>query len=61
MKKYYFPNEEYSDMVFGGNDAICIDKKEIERLSKEWEVPDLFSQFHEASEEEIAIYGRYDS
>lgn len=67
MKTYYFPDTEYIDGVFCRELPICIDAAEMERLAHEWEteetsVSDIIQeQFHEATPEEIAEYGVYDS
>lgn len=62
MKKYYFPDDEYIDSIFGWQDPICLDRAETDRLSHEdggWE--NIWDQVHEASADEIAEYGVYDS
>lgn len=62
MKKtYYFPDAGiYAVDIFGGDSPVCIDSAEVERLGKEWDM-DLFEHMHEATDEEIAEYGVYDS
>lgn len=60
-KKYYFPDPDIADMFFGQQDPICVDEREIVRLSIDWSEPELFRHVHEASAEELAIYGKYDS
>lgn len=62
MKTYYFPNSEYIDAVFGTQYPVCLDREEMERLSREdggWE--NIWDQMHEASAAEIEEYGVYDS
>lgn len=62
MKTYYFPNSEHIDRIFGGVMPVCIDKEEVDRLysdGDEWE--NIYSQVHEATDDEIAEYGVYDS
>lgn len=62
MKTYYFPNPEYIDAVFGNQYPTCLDREEVERLSREdggWE--NIWNQMHEASAAEIEEYGVYDS
>lgn len=62
MKKYYFPNSEYIDAVFGGQYPVCLDREEVDRLSREdgeWE--NIWDQVHEATAQEIETYGVYNS
>ena len=63
MKTYYFPNAEHSDAFFGGQSPVCVDAAELDRLAADWGLDDdeLRAQVHEASEDEIAEYGVYDS
>lgn len=35
---YYFPKDAYIDIVFGQQDAVCINSDEITRLCNEWGV-----------------------
>lgn len=65
-QEYYFPNSEHIDCWFGGSDPVCIDRQEAERLATAWETEekaaaDILNQLHEATTEEIAEYGVYDS
>lgn len=61
MKTYYMIDSNIDpDTVYGPFNPICLDEAEVKRLSADWEV-DLFEQMHEASREEIAKYGVYDS
>lgn len=60
-KKYYFPDPDIVDMFFGQQDPICVDEAEIVRLSIDWGDPDLFRHVHEASAEELDLFGKYDS
>lgn len=66
-KKYYFPNDEHIDSVFGGSELICLDRKEVDRLAREWKrdfgttLAETWRGFHEADKNEIAEYGVYDS
>ncbi len=59
MKTFYFPNDEYADMIFGNGEPICFDRTELDSLCAEWgeEVRD---QVHEASLAEIDRYGTYE-
>ena len=68
MKKYYFPINP--DTAFGNSDPVCVDKKEAERLMREWYGPysatpsdDIKFEdlFREATADEISEYGTYDS
>lgn len=60
-KTYYFINDNVNpDAIYGNGNPVCIDRAETDRLSGEWEC-DLMEQMHEASEEEIDQYGKYDS
>lgn len=63
MKTYYFPDGKYIDAFFGSAEYICCDMPELERLARDWgvELCDLMEQVHEASADEIAEYGVYDS
>ena len=63
MKTYYFPNAENADAFFGSQSPVCVDAWELDRLAAEWgmESDELRAQVHEASEDEIAEYGVYDS
>lgn len=61
-KKYYFPNPEYVDTIFGDQYPVCLDRAEVDRLSHEdggWE--NIWEQVHEASAAEIEEFGVYDS
>lgn len=65
-KKYYFPNDEHIDRVFGAEMPCCLDAAEVDRLAIEWSndggMPEnVLEQFHEATADEIAEYGVYDS
>lgn len=60
MNTYYMADDEFADKIFGDQYPVCLDKKEVERLSREWGV-DVFEQMHEASQSEIDEYGVYDS
>ena len=60
-KKYYFPDPDIVDMFFGQQDPICVDEAEIVRLSIDWGDPSLFRHVHEASAEELDLFGKYDS
>lgn len=50
---------------YGSEYPICVDRAEAERLMREWynpdDAPDFDEIWKEASEEDIAKYGRYDS
>ena len=63
MKTYYFPDAEHIDTFFGSYDYVCVDRRELERLARDWGMSfgELRGQVHEASEAEIAEYGVYDS
>lgn len=63
-KTYYFPNSEHMDKWFVDT-PVCMERAEVNRLISEWandEVSpeDLWSQLHEATEEEISKYGTND-
>ena len=62
-KTYYFPNGEYNDEFFGGSDAVCVDIEEVQRLACEWGMTtdELMARLHEATEDEIAEYGVYNT
>lgn len=58
MKTYYI----LKDMGgYGSEYPICIDRKEAERLTREWNKEDFDEIWREASDEEIAKFGRYDT
>ena len=62
MKPYYFPNSGYVDVIFGGQSPVCMDRAEVDHLSREdggWE--NIWEQVHEASAAEIEEFGVYDS
>lgn len=62
MKPYYFPNSGYVDAIFGSQSPVCMDRAEVDRLSREdggWE--NIWEQVHEASAAEIEEFGVYDS
>ena len=46
---------------YGSEYPICVDRAEAERLVREWECGDFDEIWCEASEEDIAKYGRYDT
>lgn len=46
---------------YGSEYPVCVDREEAERLVREWNEADFDEIWTEASEEEIAKYGRYDS
>lgn len=58
MKKLYFLNDmNDSDEIFGKENATCLTIGDIEFLAAEWGEFDLIDKFHEATDEEIEIYG----
>lgn len=62
MKKiWYFADSEYMDNIYGSEYPVCIDYEEMKRLAGEWEmsIDELMEQFHEATEDEIEMYGVY--
>lgn len=59
-KTYYIAENEFADGIYGDQYPVCLDKKEVERLSREWG-KDIFSQMHEATRAEIEEFGVYDS
>lgn len=68
MKTYYFPINP--DTAFGNSDPVCVDKKEAERLMREWYGPysadprddiEFNDIWREATDDEIAEYGTYDT
>ena len=57
MKTYYI----LQDMEgYGSEYPICVDKSEADRLCKAWDT-DFDETWREATEYEIATYGRYDT
>lgn len=62
MKSYYIRRDLDG---YGSEYPICVDRTEAERLMREWynpdDAPDFDEVWKEATEEEIAKYGRYDS
>lgn len=66
-KKYYFPNDEEIDGVFGAEIPRCLDWPEVKRLCEEWGLYadggriEIYNRFHVATPVEIEEYGYYDS
>ena len=50
---------------YGSEFPVCVDRKEAERLIREWyntdDAPDFNEVWREADEYDIASYGHYDS
>lgn len=46
---------------YGSEYPVCVDRSEAERLVRAWDKEDFGEVWREASEEEIAKYGRYDT
>lgn len=46
---------------YGSEYPVCVDRAEAERLVRAWDKEDFNEIWREASEEEIAKYGRYDT
>ena len=57
MKVYYILNDMNG---YGSEYPICVDRKEAERLAREWN-SEFDEIWHEATENEIADYGWYDT
>ena len=55
-KLYFLSDESKVDEIYGSSYPYCMTAKEIEWLSKEWDL-DLSQYFHEATVEEINKYG----
>lgn len=58
-KTYYLPTTDW-DTFFGVEHPVCIDEAERNRLSAEWGL-DAENDFREATKDDIAEYGVYDS
>lgn len=58
MKTYYILRDLSG---YGSEYPICVDREEAERLVREWECGDFDEIWCEASENDIAKYGRYDT
>jgi hypothetical protein len=58
MKTYYILNDMDG---YGSEYPICVDREEAERLVREWDKEDFDEVWREATEHEIATYGRYDT
>lgn len=58
-KKYYLPTTDWNEF-YGSADVVCIDEKERDRLAQEWNL-DPVNDFREADENEIKLFGVYDS
>ena len=56
--KFYFPDDEYFDRVFWGDDPHIMTEGIIRRLADDWEIPfdKLIEEFHEATREEFETY-----
>ena len=70
QKTYYLPTADYWDTAFADSDPICVDRKEADRLYRDWygeygadydDRTDFDDLWREADEDEIAEYGTYDS
>lgn len=64
MKTYYFAVNP--DTAYGGDNPICVDRREANRLIREWycgedETPEFEDVWSEASDSEISEYGVYDT
>lgn len=57
MKTYFFPNDDICEDFFGSSAPVCVDRKTVEWLSREWEDPDLMEHMHEATNDELEEYG----
>lgn len=59
--KYYFADDAYIDRIYGSASPVCIDFAELKELAAGWEIPveELLKQMHEATAEEISVYGIY--
>lgn len=62
MKTYYFAEYPLADLIYG-DEPICIDLADVSRIANEMSLTtnDLLSLMHEASDDEIAEWGVYDS
>lgn len=69
-KTYYLPTSEYWDTAFGSSEPVCVDRKEADRLYRDWyneyganydEKTAFDDLWREADDDEIAEYGTYDS
>lgn len=58
MKRYYILNDMDG---YGSEYPVCVDREEAERLVREWGKEDFDEIWHEATENEIGAYGRYDT
>jgi hypothetical protein len=58
MKPYYILNDVDG---YGSEYPVCVDRKEAERLTREWNKEDFDEIWREANDEEIAKFGRYDT
>lgn len=58
MKTYYILRNMDG---YGSEYPICVDREEAERLVREWDKEDFDEVWREATEYEIATYGRYDT
>lgn len=62
-KKYFFPDDDHIESFFGSAMPVCVDLEELKRLAVGWGISfdELRGQTHEASRNEIAEYGVYNS
>ena len=58
-KKTYYILRDFDG--YGSEYPVCVDRAEAERLVRAWDKEDFDEIWREATEEEIAKYGRYDT
>lgn len=62
-KKFYFPNHTHEEEFFVSGEWVCMDKAALREFAQMSETPlaEVKRLVHEATEEELANYGKYEA
>lgn len=63
-KKFYFPDSNHEEEFFGPTgEWVCLDKKALREFAQmsEASYAEVERMVHEATEEELAEYGKYEA
>lgn len=63
-RKFYFPDSNHEEEFFGPTgEWVCLDKKALREFAQMSETPyaEVERMVHEATEEELAEYGKYEA
>ena len=63
-KKFYFPDSNHEEEFFGpAGEWVCLDKKALREFAQNCEATyaSINRLVHEATEEELAEYGKYEA